>query len=104
MNFSLKRIIAIIEPNTGIRCRKTPALLAPIIPIPLIQKKKDARPFKVAENITMMVIDPITGKKANFGSKKTIIESFKKTKLDLKNKEFNTINDRLKNNNILRFY
>ncbi len=67
-------------------------------------KKKDARPFKVAENITMMVIDPITGKKANFGSKKTIIESFKKTKLDLKNKEFNTINDRLKNNNILRFY
>ncbi len=67
-------------------------------------KKKDARPFKVAENITMMVIDPITGEKANFGSKKTIIESFKKTKLDLKNKEFNTINDRLKNNNILRFY
>ena len=33
-------------------------------------KKKDARPFKVAENIKMMVIDPITGKKANFASKK----------------------------------
>ena len=33
-------------------------------------KKKDARPFKVAKNIKMMVIDLITGKKANFASKK----------------------------------
>jgi len=67
-------------------------------------KKKDARPFKVAENITMMVIDPISGDKANFASKKTIIESFKKNKLYLKDEQFDTINDRLKNNNILRFY
>ena len=37
--------------------------------------KKDARPFKVPKNITMMVIDPITGKKASFGSKETIIEA-----------------------------
>ena len=41
-------------------------------------KKGDARPFKVAKNIKMMVIDPLTGKKANFGSKKTIIEANKK--------------------------
>ena len=40
-------------------------------------KKKDARPFKVADNITMMVIDPKTGKKASFGTKKTIIEAGK---------------------------
>ena len=33
-----------IEPNTGIRCKNTPALLAPIIDIPFIQKKNDARP------------------------------------------------------------
>ena len=33
-------------------------------------KKKDARPFKVPKNITMMVIDPINGEKANFGSKR----------------------------------
>ena len=44
-------------------------------------KKKDARPFKVAKNIKMMVIDPITGKKANFASKKTIIEVFKKNRV-----------------------
>jgi len=40
--------------------------------------KKDARPFKVAKNITMMVIDPVNGEKANFGSKETVIEAFKK--------------------------
>ena len=45
-------------------------------------KKKDARPFKVAKNIKMMVVDLITGKKANFGSKKTIIEVFKKNRLE----------------------
>ena len=40
----------------------------------------EARPFKIAKNIKMMVIDAETGKKADFGSKKTIIESFKKKK------------------------
>ena len=67
-------------------------------------KKKDARPFKVANNITMMVVDAKTGEKANFGSKQTIIEVFKKDSLDLTKDEFNEINDRLKNNNILKFY
>ena len=67
-------------------------------------KKKDARPFKVAPNISMMVIELITGKKASFGSKETIVEAFKKEKIDNKNSPFGNIRDRLKNNNILRFY
>ena len=67
-------------------------------------KKKDARPFKVAKNITMMVIDPVSGEKANFGSKETVIEAFKKNNPNLKNYEFKDINYRLKNNNILKFY
>ena len=67
-------------------------------------KKKDARPFKVAPNISMMVVELTTGKKANFGSKETIIEAFKKETIDNKNNAFGNIKDRLKNNNILRFY
>ncbi len=66
-------------------------------------QKQDARPFKVAENITMMVIDPLTGEKASFGTKKTIIESYKKNMLEDKS-QINKLNNRLKNNNILRFY
>jgi penicillin-binding protein 1A len=66
-------------------------------------KKEEARPFKVADNIVMMVIDPITGQKARIESKSTIIESYKKnvTKENTLNLD---INNRLKNNNILRFY
>ena len=65
-------------------------------------KKKDARPFKVADNILMRVIDPVTGEKALPNSKSTIIESYKKTKIDSAlNRD---INNRLKNDNILRFY
>ena len=67
-------------------------------------KKKDARPFKVADNITMMVIDRLTGKKANFDSKETLIEAFKKDKINIKLNQNLDINNRLKNNNILRFY
>ena len=66
-------------------------------------KKKDAKPFKVADNITLMVIDPKTGKKASFGSKKTIIEVFKKKDLDQNSKNM-ILNKRLNNNKILRFY
>jgi len=65
-------------------------------------KKEEARPFKVADNILMMVIDPVTGKKARIGSKKIIIEAYKKTSIE-SNLNSN-INNRLKNNNILRFY
>ena len=65
-------------------------------------KKEDARPFKVADNIQMMVIDPVTGEKADKGSKFTIIEAYK----NLPNKSISNldINNRLKNNNILKFY
>ena len=67
-------------------------------------KKKDAKPFKVADDIVMLVVDPITGKKANFRSKKTIIEAFKNERLKIKSNKNLDINNRLKNNNILRFY
>ena len=65
----------------------------------------EARPFKIAKGIKMMVIDAETGKKADFGSKKTIIESFKKEKIEnqiyISNDKYNT--NKLKNN-ILKFY
>ena len=64
--------------------------------------KEEARPFKVADNILMMVIDPITGRKPNAMSKKTIIEAYKKLPDD--NNSNRDINNRFKNNNILRFY
>ena len=65
-------------------------------------KKEDARPFKVADDILMRVIDPVTGKKALTESKSTIIEVYKNIKIDRTlNKD---INNRLKNDNILRFY
>ena len=67
-------------------------------------KKEEARPFKVADNILMMVIDPVTGQKARFESKSTIIEAYKKKKLEKENVLNSDINNRLKNNNILRFY
>ena len=64
--------------------------------------KEDARPFKVPDDILMRVIDPITGDKALIESKNTIIESYKNTKMkESLNKD---INNRLKNDNILRFY
>ena len=65
----------------------------------------EARPFKIAKGIKMMVIDAETGKKADFGSKKTIIESYKKEKIEnqiyISNDKYNF--DKLKNN-ILKFY
>ena len=67
-------------------------------------KKKDARPFKVPTGISMTVIESVSGKKAKFGSKKTIIESFKEEKLNQGFSKIGNINDRLNNNNILRFY
>ena len=52
----------------------------------------------------MMVIDRFTGKKANFASKETIVEVFKKDKISIEKNQGSDINNRLKNNNILRFY
>jgi len=67
-------------------------------------KKGDARPFKVSKNIKFLVIDQKTGRKADFLSKSTIIEAFKKN--DLTNKLTNNENLNLKvdKNNILKFY
>ncbi len=65
----------------------------------------EARPFKIAKGIKMMVIDAETGKKADFGSKKTIIESFKKEKIE--NQSFisnDKYNSNLLKKNILKFY
>jgi penicillin-binding protein 1A len=66
--------------------------------------KGDARPFKVAKNIKFLVIDQKTGRKADFGSKTTIIEAFKKNGTT-KNFLFNNdLNLKIDKNNILKFY
>ena len=66
-------------------------------------KKSDARPFKVPEDITLMVVDPNTGNKAKFSSKNTIIESYKSKNIS-DGKILYSNNNRLDTNNILRFY
>ena len=66
-------------------------------------KKSDARPFKVSDNITMMVVDSLTGQKAKFSSKDTIIESYK-SKNVVNGKVIYLNKNRLDRNNILRFY
>ena len=66
-------------------------------------KKSDARPFKVPDDITLMVIDYTTGEKAKFTSKNTIIESFK-SKNVLDGKIITSNSNRLDTNNILKFY
>ena len=63
----------------------------------------NARPFKVADNIKMMVIDAKTGKKANPKTKLAIIESFKKNDNKLDN-IYNNFDSRLNTTNILKFY
>ena len=52
-----------------------------------------------------MVVDSKTGKKANFNSKKTLIESFKTNKIDEKYlDDNNNLKYKVLNNNILKFY
>ncbi len=63
----------------------------------------NARPFKVADNINMMVIDAKTGEKANPKTKLAIIESFKKNDNKLDNIS-NNFDGRLNTTNILKFY
>ena len=65
--------------------------------------RHNARPFKVADNIKMMVVDAKTGQKANSQTKLTIIESFKI--IDTKSDNLsNDIDSRLNSTNILKFY
>ena len=66
-------------------------------------KKSNARPFKVPEKMTLMVVDPLTGEKAKFNSKNTIIEAYK-SKNVLNGKVLYSDNNRLDTNNILKFY
>ena len=66
-------------------------------------KKSDARPFKVAEGITMMVVDSATGQKAKFSSEDTIIEAYKNKNI-VDGKVLYLNNNRLDSNNILKFY
>ena len=66
-------------------------------------KKSDARPFKIPEDITLMVVDSQTGEKAKFTSKNTIIESYKSINVS-DGKVLYSNNNRLDVNNILRFY
>ena len=66
-------------------------------------KKSDARPFKVPEEIVMMVIDPNDGQKVTFSSKNTIIENYKKK--DIINNKVISINSKnFDENKILKFY
>ncbi len=63
----------------------------------------NARPFKVANNIKMMVVDSKTGKKANSKTKSAIIESFKIID-ENSNDLSNNFDSRLNSTNILKFY
>ena len=66
-------------------------------------KKSDARPFKVSDGITMMVVDPLTGQKAKFSSKNTIIEAYKTENVFDGNVLYFNKN-RIDTNNVLKFY
>mgnify|MGYP001282017102 CR=1 FL=1 len=66
-------------------------------------KKSEARPFKVPKKMTLMVVDPLTGEKAKFNSKNTIIEAYKSINV-LDGKVLYSDNNRLDVNNILKFY
>ena len=66
-------------------------------------KKSEARPFKVPKGITMMVVDPLTGDKAKFTSKNTIMEAYKNKNV-LDGKVLYSNSNRLDSNNILKFY
>ena len=66
-------------------------------------KKSEARPFKVPKGTVMMVVDPITGQKAKFNSKDTIIEVYKDKNV-IDGKVLYSNSNRLEANNILKFY
>ena len=66
-------------------------------------KKSEARPFKVPDNMTMMVVDPSTGEKAKFSSKNMIMEAYK-SKNVVNGKVLYTDNNRIDSNNVLKFY
>ena len=66
-------------------------------------KKSEARPFKVPDDIIMMVVDPSTGQKVKFSSKNMIMEAYK-SKNVVDGKVLYSNNNRIDSNNVLRFY
>ena len=62
----------------------------------------DSRPFKVPNDIIMMVVDPNTGQKAKFSNRNTIIENYKKK--DIVNDRVISDIKNFENNKILKFY
>ena len=64
-------------------------------------KKSDARPFKVSDGITMMIVDSLTGQKADFSSKDTIMEAYKNNNV-VNGKVLYLNKNRLDNKNILK--
>ena len=66
-------------------------------------KKSEARPFKVPDDIIMMVVDPSTGQKVKFSSKNMIMEAYK-SKNVVDGKVLYSNNNRMNSNNVLRFY
>ncbi len=68
-----------------------------------IANTNNARPFKVPDNIKMMVVDAKSGKKANSKTKLRIIESFKIND-NKSNSFFKKFDSRLNTTNILKFY
>ena len=66
-------------------------------------KKSDARPFKVADGITMMIVDSTTGQKAKFSSRDPIMEAYK-SKNVINGNVIYINNNSLDTNNILKFY
>jgi penicillin-binding protein 1A len=65
--------------------------------------KSQGRPFKVPNDIVMMVVDQNTGQKVKFSSKNTIIENYKKK--DIVNNRVKKINNKnFDENKILKFY
>ena len=66
-------------------------------------KKSDARPFKVADGITMMIVDSTTGQKAKFSSRDLIMEAYK-SKNVINGNVIYINNNSLDTNNILKFY
>ena len=75
-----------------------------------VVKKRDALPFKVPKNITLVMVDAETGLKPNNNTKKIIYEAFKKNNIysdgfeNLSNTDILTFNDSESKKDILKFY
>ena len=62
----------------------------------------EARPFKVPNDIVMMIVDQNTGQKMKFTTKNTLIENYKKK--DIVNSNIQLLNNNIDKNKIFKFY